>query len=349
MSLEHFDVRRIRDGATYNTKLSELLAYAEGVGDGASSGRWRGGLYRAMNGSLFAVREDVRRYFDQIGGNWTDNTSISLDVLDYEGSLKWCEMHDANLLVDFIEEVSVNTIVESVEEALAAPVEDSAVAEAEAEEETEVSVAVVLSIPDDQKQTIALQAEKAGLTVDAYFLQCVEARLTAQESVVTQILAEEEASAQEDAPVQEAAPVLEAVMEAPEPFIEAVAEIQIECVETECAASDCVESECIVCACGESQEELESASTDLFADNALLAVEEAPEDHLSPIEVLPVASEIEETVIFSIEEAPECESGDHEVHEAEIVSLTHYSGQSQNGLSASLGSVLRGEIGQAAE
>jgi hypothetical protein len=296
MSREHFDVRRIRDGVTYNTKASELLAYAEGRADGPSNSRWRAGLFRTSSGAYFAVREDMRHYFDQINGHWADNTSVTLEVLDHASSVKWCEQHDANLLVDFVEQ--------SVEE-------PERLAEAAPE-------GVLLSLSDTQKSDLALEAETAGMSVEAYLLHCVESKRAAQE--------------------------------APAGAVEAG------CVETGAVASSALaEASCespvqpIVVAA--SVEEVVAATVE--AESEAAKSEELSDDQLSSIEVLPMARQDHEPVVLTIAQENEDGDGWEDSTEAEIVLLTpeviHQNGADQNSALHNRSVVAPVELGQAAE
>jgi hypothetical protein len=204
MSLEQFNVRRIRDGVTYDTKVSELLAYADGKSEESGASRWRAGLFLAASGTYFAVREESRRYFDQIAGRWTDGSSVSLDVLDYASALRWCESLDANILVDFTAETAAPVMAAAEETkaepvAEAEPVEEPAAEEALLSEEAvpaEQPSALMLNISGDQKSAIEMEAQKAGMSLDAYLLHCVEVSRAAREGAVAEA-AETEADCDE--------------------------------------------------------------------------------------------------------------------------------------------------------
>jgi hypothetical protein len=297
MSCEHFDVRRIRDGVTYNTKTSELIAYAEGNRDDASNGRWRAGLYRAASGAYFAVREEAKPYFDQIGGRWLDDTGVSLDLLDFVAAVKWCEQYDANVLVDFLEKAEMTPAAVAVQ--------------------AEAPAGVVLRLSDVQRSVLEDEAQKAGLSVDAYLLQCVE--LQCVEAGPASPESETERTGSE---VVEA----EAELHDEAPAVEAVAAEEVVIAEpVDDEAEDAIINEIV-------------AAEDLTGEPAPAMEAVSADEEAEPL-VLTVAEEIECVVEASDE---------HD--DADIVPLSpeliHQSGLAQGGLN---GGVHDAGLGKAAE
>lgn len=325
MHAEQFDVRRIRDGVTYNTKASELLAYAEGYGEDRG-GRWRAGLFRTPAGGFFAVREEAGRHFDQISGRWQDNTSISLDVLDRPASVAWCERHDANVLVDFVgnpdEEISRET-------------EDAAPGEAASE-------GLLLQVSDEQREAIEIAAQKANLAVDDYVLRCLEARGVAADAASDAGESAEAPEASEPAPEADAA----ATDEAEDGEAESVAGLAEEVVVETPVADEAAEP-----AEGDDEPAADASVGEVIPAAAAAESQagEAAEEAVSEPEGQPVADGVEESDILVVVEKSEADpAGSDAVDLAAVAPLAEdiarKHGVGLNGLGAEEASV-----GQAAE